>query len=108
MATLPQIFRRLTDEVVDVSYEVYFSEGEDEIAIYKTSDLIAYIDKQYDERIALEFVLFDEEMYLTPGGDISILPRDSDEPMMLDDPDIIKTIGQYLAWRLKAIVYLGI
>lgn len=108
MATLSQIFQRLTDEVVEVSFEVYFSEGDDEIAIYKTSDLIAYIDKNDNEKIALEFVLFDEEMYLTPGGEISILAKNSNEPMMLDDREIIKTIGQYLAWRLRTLVSVGI
>lgn len=108
MATLSQIFRKLTDEVVDVSFEVYFSEGDEEVAIYKASDLIAYIDKDTDEKIALEFVLFDEEMYLTPGGEISILSKSSNEPMMLDDHEIIKTIGQYLAWRLRTLMTIGI
>lgn len=108
MATLSQIFSKLTDEVVSASSEVFFSEGGDAVSIYKTSDLIAYLDSGDGSKIALEFVLFDEELYLTSDGSISLLPKGSEEPLILEDREVLKTVGQYLGWRLKALVTIGV
>lgn len=108
MATLEQIFHRLTEEVRKASHEVFFSEGDDEVELHRSSDLILYTDSQTREKIALEFVLFDEELYLTSDGSISLLAKDSDDPLLLDDPYIIRIIGQFLAWRTKTIIQIGI
>lgn len=109
---LSEIFEQLSKRLQDFGDTQTVSvEGED-FRIYQLSELSLQLELQSGREVpsGISFEVFDDEMFLTPDGSISVTDETQDEVSVysLTDQNTIKAIYVFLKWRLTAIVNLKI